>query len=700
MKDITKLRNIGISAHIDSGKTTLTERILFYTGKIHEIHEVRGKDGVGAVMDNMDLEREKGITIASAATTVFWKDNQINIIDTPGHVDFTVEVERSLRVLDGAVLVICASSGVQSQSITVDRQMKRYNTPRLVFVNKMDRAGANPFKCVKQLKDKLGLNGVMMQIPIGAEDKFQGSIDLVTMKALYFEGEEGRDVVEKEIPENLREQAAEYREKMLDALSMVDDDLAEAMLEEQEIHEDTLHRVIRKGTLSNEIAPVYVGSAYKNKGVQALLDAVNAYLPSPKDREYFATKMVDGEETKVPLSIDPDDALVGMAFKLVDEAFGQVTYFRIYQGTARKADSYFNTRIGKKQRFSRVLRVHSDKREDLDEAGPGEIVAIMGLDCASGDTFVGIDEPLFLESMFVAEPVISLAVEPENRGDADKLGKALARFRKEDPTFRVGTDEESGETIISGMGELHLEIYIERIGREYKVPVIAGAPQVNYREAPTAEFAFDHKRKKQTGGSGQYGHIKGSFVPFEADADAEEVFVFESNVTGGRIPKEYIPAIEKGFREVIGKGTIAGFPVVGLKIDLQDGSYHDVDSSEMAFKLTAQECFREHFNRTKPALLEPVMKVEIECPIEFQGTVGGDISSRRGIIMGSESSDGFAVITAEVPLAAMFGYATDLRSATQGKGTYSMEFSRYARVPKNLEDEVVKARQEAELAKK
>ncbi|QDU61886.1 Elongation factor G [Planctomycetes bacterium Pan216] len=693
MSKLDLIRNIGISAHIDSGKTTLTERVLFYTGKIHKIGEVRGD---GATMDHMELEKERGITITSAATSVTWGKYDINIIDTPGHVDFTVEVERSLRVLDGAILVLCAVGGVQSQSITVDRQMKRYRTPRIAFINKMDRAGANPDAVIRQLKDKLGVVGVPLQIPIGKESNFEGVVDLVQMKAVYFDGDRGETVRLDEIPENLKEAAAAARHEMLDSLSMFSDELMELVLEEQEVPEELINTILREATLSQDITPVMMGTAYRDKGVQPLLDAVGKYLPSPLDRDIHATDLDKEEETT--LSPDPKAPMVGMAFKLVDEQFGQVTYFRVYQGTLKKAEQYINTRSGRKQRFARLLKIHADETEEIDTAGPGDILAIVGIDASSGDTYVGGDTNYALESIHVPEPVISLAVIPEKRADGDKLSKALQRFRKEDPTFRVTTDPETNETIIMGMGELHLEIYLERIRREYKVPCESGAPKVSYREAPSQEVAYDYKHKKQTGGSGQYAHIVGKLSPLESEE--EGTFVFEQTISGGRIPTEYIPSVEKGFRMAIVKGPVAGFEVVGLKAQLEDGTFHAVDSSDLAFQICAQDCFREYFPKTKPVLLEPVMKVEIEVPTEFQGAVGGDVSSRRGMIMGSESREGFTVISAEVPLANMFGYSTDLRSATQGKGSFSMEFSRYARVPASVQEEIVKKKKEEELAKK
>jgi elongation factor G len=687
MENLRNVRNIGISAHIDSGKTTLTERILYYAGRTHVIKEVRGE---GAVMDHMELEKERGITITSAATTVLWADKKINIIDTPGHVDFTVEVERSLRVLDGAVLVLCAVAGVQSQSITVDRQMKRYQVPRLAFINKMDRSGSNPANVIRQLESKLGLTTIPLQQPIGAESNFQGVIDLINRQAVYFDGDNGEKVRREPIPAERAEAAERARQGMLEALSMVSDEIMELLLEEQEVPLDLIHKTIREGTIAQQICPVLIGSAYKNKGVQLLLDAVNAYLPSPLDREIFA-KDNNNQGAEVPLAADPDAPLVAMAFKLVEEPFGQVTYMRIYQGTLRKGEFYYNARQRKKARISRILRVHADQKEDIDAAGAGDIVAVMGLECATGDTYCAEGTNLSLESIYAAEPVIDLSIRPAKRADYDKLSKALNRFMREDPTFRVHVDKETGETIISGMGELHLEIYVERIRREYKVDCSVGAPKVSYREAPTKATPFNYKHRKQTGGSGQYAHVIGVMEPLPANS--AEPFEFANEVTGGRIPSEYIPSVEKGFHDSMAKGPVAGYEVIGVKMVLQDGSYHDVDSSDMAFQICARDCFRETFRKADPVLLEPIMKVEVETPVEFQGPVTGGISSRRGVILGTENRSGFAVISAEVPLAEMFGYSNDLRSMTQGKGSFSMEFLKYQRVPSKFQEEIVKKAQ-------
>jgi elongation factor G len=694
--NLKQLRNIGISAHIDSGKTTLSERILFYAGRIHKIEDVKG-GGDGATMDFMDLERERGITITSAATTVKWEDHQINLIDTPGHVDFTVEVERSLRVLDGAVLVLCAVGGVQSQSITVDRQMKRYHVPRLAFINKMDRTGANPESVVKQLKEKLGCDAVLLQIPMGREDKFEGVIDLVTMNALYFDGSNGENVREEKIPAAYEKEAAAARTHMLEALSMYSDKLMEMLLGEEEIAESLIHDLIRHAVIEQEFTPVYLGTAYRNKGVQPLLDAVVRYLPSPLEAPAKGKDPKDQEKI-IELSPDTTKPFVGMAFKIMDDEFGQLTFTRIYQGKIEKGGTYYNQRTGKKERFGRIVKMHADKREEIDLAEAGDIVAIMGIDCASGDTYCS--EPNFctLENIFIAKPVIKMSINPISRDNSDRLGKALQRFRKEDPTFQVMTDEETGETVIAGMGELHLEIYVERIRREYKVEVEVGAPKVSYRESATKPAAFDFKHKKQTGGSGQYAHIVGQMSPMtdEESATTEGELLFEDKIRGGRIPANFIPAVEKGFRNMFSKGPVAGFPVVGIKIELNDGSYHDVDSSDMAFMVCAQNCFRETFPKMKPVLLEPIMLMELELPESFQGAVVGNISSRRGIVMSTDMVGNMTKIIAEVPLAETFGYSTDLRSMTQGQGTFTMELCKYRPVPGNIQTDII-AERKAEL---
>ncbi len=684
-KKLEELRNIGISAHIDSGKTTLTERILFYTGRIHKINEVRG-GGDGATMDHMELEKERGITITSAATSVRWKNTYINIIDTPGHVDFTVEVERSLRVLDGAVLVLCGVAGVQSQSITVDRQMRRYNVPCVAFINKLDRSGADPFRVIGMLREKLGHNAVAMQMTMGLENELKGVIDLIEMKAFYFEGEQGLDVVEKEIPAQYIDRATELRGQLLDAISMFNDKIMELMLEEKPVSNEMIYQTIRKDTIARELTPVFMGSAFKNKGVQLLLDGVENYLPCPLDRRYIAHDN-DNNGAELEVKPDPNLPMVAMAFKISDENFGQLTYTRVYQGTLKKGTTYYNPRMDKKQRVGRIVRMNSNEREDIDFAKAGDIVAMVGVDCASGDTYCDESLNVSMESIFVPEPVIELALKPAKQEDLVKISKALNRFMKEDPTFKVSVDEESNETIIRGMGELHLEIYVQRIQREYKAEVIVGQPKVNYRECPTISADYDYKHKKQTGGSGQYAHIVGKLLPLPEDST--ERFVFKNNTVGGSVPKEYIPGVEKGLKESIEKGPMAGYQVINTQFELDDGGFHPVDSSEMAFKIAARAAFKEAFLAAKPCLLEPIMKVEVETPTEFQGTVQGDLSSRRGFLLGSDMRDEYTVLLAEVPLSEMFGYSTDLRSKTQGKASFSMEFARYRPVPQSIQEQII-----------
>jgi len=685
--NILTMRNIGISAHIDSGKTTLTERILFYCQKIHAIHEVKGKDGVGATMDSMDLERERGITISSAATNVEWKNHQINVIDTPGHVDFTIEVERSLRVLDGAILVLCSVGGVQSQSITVDRQLKRYKVPRLAFVNKCDRSGANPFRVKDQLREKLGHNAVMVQIPIGLEEKLEGVVDLVTMKANYFEGKDGNIIREDKIPAHLEEQAQKYREIMLDALSMYSDELAEAYLEGTET-EEQIRKAIRIGTLSLDLTPVFCGSAYKNKGIQLLLDGVVNYLPNPSEIDYRAIDMnKDGEE--FPIKADNDAPPIVLAFKLEDGQYGQLTYIRIYQGMIRKGIELINSRTGKRFKVGRLIRMHSNSMEDINEAGAGDIVALFGIDCASGDTFCAEGLNVSMTSMFVPEPVISLAIKPKDKKSADNMSKALNRFCKEDPTFKSFVDPESNETIIRGMGELHLDIYIERMRREYKAEIETGMPQVAYRETITQAATFDYTHKKQTGGAGQYGRVAGIMEPV-TDKDYE----FVDSIKGGVIPNEYIPSCDKGFKQCLSKGKIIGFPIVGVKLTINDGNFHPVDSSDIAFQQAAIGGFWQAFEKAKPEILEPVMKVSVEGPSEFQGNILGSINQRRGMIVSTTEESNFTRIEAEVPLSEMFGYSTVLRSLTQGKAEFTMEFLKYGKVPASIAEQLKKQFQE------
>ena len=692
-EDLKLIRNIGISAHIDSGKTTLTERILFYTDRIHAIHEVRGKDGGGATMDSMELERERGITIQSAATYLEWGDKHINIIDTPGHVDFTVEVERALRVLDGAILVLCAVSGVQSQSITVDRQMRRYNVPRLAFVNKCDRTGADPIKVCDQLREKLRLNSVMFQLPIGLENDHEGVVDLIRMKAMYFDGDNGENIRIEDIPAHMQDEAEERRETMLDAVSMFSDELMEAMLSD-EVTEELIVEAARKGVISLELCPVFCGSAYKNKGVQPLMDAVNALLPCPLDVENFAFNPENEEET-VPVTNNSSDELLSYAFKLEDGAYGQLTYVRVYQGELVKGEFVYNARTGKKVKLGRIVRMHSDNMDEIDRAGSGDIVALFGIDCASGDTFRSNNTDLVLSTMHVPEPVIHLAIKPVDRKATDNMSKALQRFTKEDPTFRVAFDAKSSETIISGMGELHLEVYVERMKREFKAEVEVGAPQVAFREQITRTIEYDYTHKKQTGGSGQFGRIIGALTPSE---DGE--FHFESKVTGGNVPREYIPSVQKGFSQCLEKGLLIGAPVDGLHVTLTDGGYHAVDSSDMAFQAAAKGCFREMYMSGKPEVLEPLMSVSLEGPTEFQGDMVGTLLQRRGVLNGTVDEQGFVRIDADVPLAEMFGYATALRSVTQGKAEFTMEFNCYSSAPMEVQKELVAKFQAKKDAKK
>jgi len=683
-QDIEHVRNIGISAHIDSGKTTLTERILFYTKRIHAIHDVKGKDGVGATMDSMELEKERGITIASAATFCEWDNHEINIIDTPGHVDFTIEVERSLRVLDGAILVLCSVGGVQSQSITVDQQMKRYKVPCIAFINKCDRSGADPFRVARQLKEKLGHNAVPMQIPIGLEADLEGVVDLVSMQALYFDGDNGETVRIERIPTNLLEQAEHHREALIDAASLFSDDLTEAILEEREIPEELIYAAVRQGVLTRKITPVFMGSAYKNKGVQPLLDAVTRLLPCPADIENEALD-TDQDEKPVVLSSNPEAPVVALAFKLEDGQYGQLTYIRVYQGSLKKADTVYNVRTGKKVKIGRLVRMHSDQMEDIEMIPAGYIGALFGVDCSSGDTFAAAGQSLSMTSMFVPEPVISLSIVPVDNKAQVNMSKALNRFTKEDPTFRTFVSDETGETIIEGMGELHLEVYVERMLREYKAQVETGQPRVAYRETITQRAEFNYTHKKQTGGSGQYGRIAGYLEPV---ADAE--FVFENKITGGAIPTQYISACEKGFKKCLAKGPKMEFPVTGIKVEINDGAAHAVDSSEMAFQAAARGAFLEGYAKAKPVIHEPIMKVVVETPTEFQGAVMGLLNQRRGIIVGSQDEGPMCVVEAQVPLAEMFGYSTVLRSSTQGKAQFTMEFMTYRRVPQSIAEDLVK----------
>eukprot|EP00499_Haloplacidia_sp_CaronLabIsolate_P011367 CAMPEP_0196773170 /NCGR_PEP_ID=MMETSP1104-20130614/2620_1 /TAXON_ID=33652 /ORGANISM="Cafeteria sp., Strain Caron Lab Isolate" /LENGTH=759 /DNA_ID=CAMNT_0042143315 /DNA_START=1 /DNA_END=2280 /DNA_ORIENTATION=+ len=691
------LRNIGISAHIDSGKTTLTERVLFYTGRIDSIHEVRGRDGVGATMDSMDLEREKGITIQSAATFCAWGDHRVNIIDTPGHVDFTVEVERALRVLDGAVLVLCGVGGVQSQSITVDRQMKRYNVPRLCFINKLDRMGANPWKVIKDLRGKLQLNATAVQLPIGLEEKHEGVVDLISMKAYYNEGEFGEIVAEREIPSELMAQAEEKRHELIERLGEVDEEVAELFLMEEPVPEPLMREAIRRQTIANTFVPVFMGSAFKNRGVQRLLDGVVDFLPSPMDVKTVGLDVDDGEK-EVALACDSTKPLVALAFKLEESRYGQLTYMRIYQGHLKRAENIFNVKNGKKVKVPRLVRMHADKMEDIEGAGAGEILAMFGVDCSSGDTFTDGTHRVAMQSMFVPEPVMSLAVKPKDTQSQMKFSKALNRFTKEDPTFKLTQDPDTKETIISGMGELHLEIYVERMKREYGAEVVVGKPRVNFRETCQARGEFDYLHKKQSGGQGQYGRVIGYVEPLPEDYP--EDFEFVNELLGNNIPPEFVSACEKGFREACEKGGLTGHPVQRVRVVLTDGASHAVDSSEIAFRLAAMNGFRQGFRNARPTVLEPIMSVGVSVPTEYQGNVIAGLNRRKGSIMDNATDEtGYCSIEAEVPLSEMFGYSTDLRSATQGKGEFAMEYKRHAPVPQNVVQELMKAFQESRAKK-
>ncbi len=692
-EDIQKLRNIGISAHIDSGKTTLTERILYYTKRIGVIHEVKGKDGVGATMDSMELEKERGITISSAATHCLWKGHRINIIDTPGHVDFTIEVERALRVLDGAILILCAVGGVQSQSITVDRQMRRYGVPRIAFINKCDRFGANPLKVVSQLREKLGMDPVLLQLPIGLENEFRGVVDLIRMKALYFDGEHGELIREEGVPEDMLEEAMGYREQLLDTATMYSDELAEAVLEGQET-EEMICDALRKGTLERSITPVLIGSAYKNVGVQPVLDAVNSYLPSPTEVENTALDL-DQDEREVLLKADPSLPVVALAFKLEVTPYGQLTYLRIYQGSIGKGDDLVITRNRKKIRVGRIVRMHADEMEDISRGYAGDIVALFGIECNTGDTFTDGRLNYSMSSMHVPEPVISLTVKAKDNKSQENLAKALGRFSREDPTFRTYVDPETGETIISGMGELHLDVYVERMKREYKAEVETGIPQVSYREAITQKAEFNYTHKKQTGGAGQYGRVAGYMEPCK-----DNPYEFVDAIKGGVIPSEFIPAVDKGFQSCLKKGLVLGYPVLGLRVVINDGQHHPVDSSELAFRQAAVGAFKQAYMKARPVILEPIMRVSVECPSEFQGGVMGSINQRRGMILSSTEDGTFTTIEAEVPLAEMFGYATVLRSLTQGKAEFTMEFSRYARAPESVVEELKKTHRKSQEGRK
>ncbi len=690
--EITRLRNIGISAHIDSGKTTLTERILFYSKRIHRMHEVKGKDGVGATMDSMELEKERGITISSAATNVTWLGHTVNIIDTPGHVDFTIEVERALRVLDGAILVLCSVGGVQSQTLSVDRQLKRYQVPCLAFINKLDRMGADPYKVRSQLEEKLGRNAVLLQVPIGLEERLEGVVDLISMKALYFDGPQGEVVREEPIPRPLKADAEKWREAMIDRISLYCDELTEAILRGH-APEELLIRAIRKGTITRVLTPVLMGSAYKNKGIQPLLDAVVRYLPHPGEVEHRA-HLIDEPGQAVQLCPDPAAEPVALVFKLEDRPFGQLSYIRIYQGRIKRGDELFNSRSGQAFRVGRLVKMHADRMEEIETAAAGDIAALFGMDCLSGDTLCGPLLRVGMSSIHIPEPVISLAIFPADTKSSDQMSKALKRFTKEDPTFRSCVDPESRQTIIQGMGELHLDIYLERMRREYKVTLETGEPQVAYRESVSRRADFDFTHKKQTGGAGQYARVIGWIEPL-----TEKNYDFINAVKGGRIPREFIPACDKGFQAALKKGKLLGAPIVGVRVTLVDGQFHPVDSSDLAFQAAAQGAFWQAYMKAGPLILEPMMKLSVEGPSEFTGHIFASINKRRGVIVSSVEDGTIARVEAEVPLSEMFGYSTELRSLTQGKAEFTMEFLRYHRLPASIADKLISEKNEKGSAK-
>jgi len=678
---LERVRNIGIAAHIDAGKTTTTERILYYSGVAHKLGEVH--DG-NAVMDWMSQERERGITITAAAISTSWLDNKINIIDTPGHVDFTIEVERSMRVLDGVITVLCSVGGVQPQTETVWRQAERYSVPRIVFVNKMDRTGANYYKVYEQLRDRLRCNAVPIQLPIGAESDFLGLVDLVGMKAYIYNNDLGTDIEITEIPEEMMELAQEYRAKLVEAVAETDEELLEKYLAEETLSEEEIRSGLRKGTLNREIVPMLCGSAFKNKGVQLLLNAVVDYLPAPTEVPPIEGVLPDGTEAIRPSS--DDEPLAALAFKVAADPYGRLTFVRIYSGVLQKGSYVYNATKDKKERLSRLIVMKSNDRIEVDELRAGELGAIVGLkNTTTGDTLCDENNPIILESIFIPEPVISVAVEPKTKADMEKLSKALQALADEDPTFRVTTDPETNQTVIAGMGELHLEILVDRMLREYKVEANIGQPQVAYRETIRQPGNAEGKFIRQSGGKGQYGHVVLEVEPGEPGTG----FEFTSKIVGGVIPKEYIPSVEEGIKETCESGILAGYPLIDLKVRLVDGSYHDVDSSEMAFKIAGSMGIRAAVKKASPALLEPMMKVEVEVPEDFLGDVMGDLNSRRGQIGNMNTEDGIAKISAEVPLAEMFGYATDIRSKTQGRGIFTMEFSHYAEVPNHVAEAVI-----------
>ncbi|NET70598.1 MAG: elongation factor G [Sphaerospermopsis sp. SIO1G2] len=678
---LDKVRNIGIAAHIDAGKTTTTERILFYSGIVHKIGEVH--EGT-AVTDWMSQERERGITITAAAISTSWKDHQINIIDTPGHVDFTIEVERSMRVLDGVIAVFCSVGGVQPQSETVWRQADRYKVPRIAFVNKMDRTGANFFRVHEQMRDRLRANAIAIQIPIGGESEFKGIVDLVRMRAKVYTNDMGTDIEDVDIPEDVKEQAEEYRLKLVEAVAETDDALTEKYLEGEELTEEEIRTALRQGTIDGTIVPVLCGSAFKNKGVQLMLDAVVDYLPAPTEVPAIQGTLPDGEPTE--RRSDDNEPLAALAFKIMADPYGRLTFIRVYSGVLKKGSYVLNASKGKKERISRLVLMKADERQDVEELRAGDLGAAVGLkDTLTGDTLCDESSPVILESLFIPEPVISVAVEPKTKNDMDKLSKALQSLSEEDPTFRVSVDQETNQTVIAGMGELHLEILVDRMLREFKVEANVGAPQVAYRETIRKQTKAEGKFIRQSGGKGQYGHVVIELEPAEAGAG----FEFVSKIVGGVVPKEYIGPAEQGMKECCESGVVAGYPLIDVKATLVDGSYHDVDSSEMAFKIAGSMAMKNAVSKASPVLLEPMMKVEVEVPENFLGDVMGDLNSRRGQIEGMGSEDGLSKVTAKVPLAEMFGYATDIRSKTQGRGIFSMEFSHYDEVPRNVAEAII-----------